>query len=152
MTSTNSVSSNNSKIASASPPVSSDTASNAAAVTETPKEEPKTSVSNEDRQKAAQIYKELKILTEQGQSMESLRNTEDQSKLQQCGDLMRQRQKSSDDLRNSASGLPARVSTYLAPAAIDIKLCVSCSSAALENCKRAEGSLKQAKEQLGLSE
>lgn len=47
---------------------------------------------------AKEILQALKSLEQQGRSMESLRNTDDLSKVRQCGDLMRERQNRAKEL------------------------------------------------------
>jgi len=102
----------------------------------------------ETKNKGEEVFKKLVALEQQGRSMESLRNTNDLEKVKECGNLMRERQKIADDLRTETEELPNPYSIKLSPAAIELKLCVSCASSAIDSCNRAKTSLEEAKKEV----
>lgn len=102
----------------------------------------------ESEKKSKEVFDKLIALEKQGRSMESLRNTEDLTKVKECGNLMRERQKIADDLRTEAEKLPNPYSISLSPAAIELKICVSCASSAIDSCNRAKSSLQEAKREI----
>jgi hypothetical protein len=93
---------------------------------------------------AFEVFDNLKQLEQQGRNMESLRSNQSTEKIKECGNLMRERQPLADDLRSKAESLPQPFSILLTSAAIELKLCVSCASSAIDNCNRAKTSLDQA--------
>lgn len=94
------------------------------------------------------VYQSLQRLENQGRSMESLRSKKTTDAIRECGILMRERQPVADDLRSKAESLPQPFSNLLTPAAIDLKLCVSCASFAIDNCNRAKTSLNEAAKEM----
>ena len=98
--------------------------------------------------KAIEVLKALNNLEQQGRNMEALRSKENSDNLRQCGDLMRARQKVADELRTKAESIIQPYTTYLTPAAIELKLCVSCSSAAIDSCNRARSLLEDAEKRV----
>ena len=102
----------------------------------------------ETKNKGEEVFKKLVALEQQGIGMESLRNTNDLTKVKECGNLMRERQKIADDLRTETEELPNPYSIRLSPAAIELKMCVSCGSSAIDSCNRAKTSLEEAKKEM----
>ena len=102
------------------------------------------------RREARAILKDLRILEQQGRSMEPLRNTDDLSKSGRCGELMRERQKRAKELAARAEALPTKLSYDLRVAATKLVWCVSCLGNALEDCDRARASLAQAEKVIGV--
>lgn len=100
------------------------------------------------KKNAFAVFDLLKELEKQGRDMEFLRSTQTIENISQCGVLMRERQPKADDLRSKAESLPQPFSFLLTPAAIDLKLCVSCVSFAMENCDRAKKSLEEAAKEM----
>jgi hypothetical protein len=94
------------------------------------------------------ILEQLKRLELLGRGMESLRNSQSIENARACGDLMRARQPMADDLRSKAEVLPRPFSVWLAPIAVDLKLCLSCSSSAMNDCNRAKSNLDEAAKEL----
>ena len=90
------------------------------------------------------VLQALKSLEQQGRSMESLRNTDDLSKVRQCGDLMRERQNRAKELLTRAGTLPKSVGFSLSVAARELSMCVTCSKGAIQNCDMARSTLKDA--------
>lgn len=107
----------------------------------------KSEIANAEKSAYA-VFDALKQLEQQGRSMESLRSNKTIEKIRECGDLMRNRQPIADDLRSKAELLPQPFSVWLTPAAIELKLCVSCASFAIDNCNRAKTSLDQATKEM----
>ncbi|MCA1576626.1 MAG: hypothetical protein LC794_04585 [Acidobacteria bacterium] len=101
--------------------------------------------------KAIEVLKALKNLEQQGRNMEALRSKDNLDNLRQCGDLMRERQRIADELRTKAESIIQPYTTYLTPAAIEVKLCVSCSSAAMDKCNRARSLLDEAESRVKVS-
>jgi hypothetical protein len=94
------------------------------------------------------ILEQLKRLELLGRGMESLRNSQSIENARACGDLMRARQPMADDLRSKTEVLPRPFSVWLAPIAVDLKLCLSCSSSAMNDCNRAKSNLDEAAKEL----
>jgi hypothetical protein len=94
------------------------------------------------------ILEELKRLELLGRGMESLRGSKSIESARTCGDLMRARQPMADDLRSKAELLPRPFSVWLAPTAVDLKLCVSCSASAMNDCNRAKSHLDEATKEM----
>jgi hypothetical protein len=94
------------------------------------------------------ILEQLKRLELLGRGMESLRNTQSIENARACGDLMQARQPMADELRSRAEVLPRPFSVWLAPIAVDLKLCLSCSSSAMNDCNRAKSNLDEAATEL----
>lgn len=94
------------------------------------------------------ILEELRRLELLGRGMESLRSSESIESARACGDLMRERQPMADGLRSKAELLPRPFWVWLAPIAIDLKLCVSCSSSAINNCNRVKSHLDEAAKEM----
>lgn len=94
------------------------------------------------------VFDALKRLEQQGRSMESLRSNKTIENIRECGNLMRERQPIADDLRSKAEALPRPFTVWLTPAAIELKLCVSCASSAMNNCNRAKSSLDEAAKEM----
>lgn len=89
---------------------------------------------------AKQILQQVKTLEQQGRAMEPLRKSSDLSQSRKCGELMRQRQPIAVQLEEKANTLPpaSPIRVHLATAALNTKLCVSCSeSVAPTYCKNA---------------
>ena len=97
---------------------------------------------------ASVVFEALKRLEQQGRSMESLRRNQTTEKIRECGNLMRERQPIAGDLRSKAELLPQPFSILLTPAAIELNLCVSCASSAMDNCNQAKSSLDQAAKEM----
>lgn len=93
---------------------------------------------------AKEILQALKNLDQQGRSMESLRSTDDLSKVRQCGDLMRERQNRAKELLARAETLPKSYGFRLSVAARELSMCVTCSRGAIQNCDMARSTLKDA--------
>jgi hypothetical protein len=53
-----------------------------------------------------------------------------------------------DDLRARADSLPRPFSVWLAPIAVDLKLCVSCAASAMNDCNRAKSNLNDAAKEM----
>ena len=96
------------------------------------------------KKNALTVFDALKRLEQQGRTMESLRSNQTTEKIRECGNLMRECQPIADDLRSKAESLPRPFTVWLTPAAIELKLCVSCASSAMDNCNRVKSSLDQA--------
>lgn len=94
------------------------------------------------------ILEELRRLETLGRGMESLRSSESIESARACGDLMRERQPMADGVRSKAELLPRPFWVWLAPIAIDLKLCVSCSSSAINDCNRAKSHLDEAAKEM----
>lgn len=109
--------------------------------------ENKSEIANAEKNAFA-VFDALKRLEQQGRGMESLRSNKTNENIRECGNLMRERQPIADDLRYKAESLPQPFSTWLTPAAIELKLCVSCASFAMDNCNRAKSSLNQAAKEM----
>jgi len=97
------------------------------------------------------ILEALKHLELLGRGMESVRNSQSIESARACGNLMRERQPMADELRSKADLLPRPFSVWLAPIAIDLKLCVSCSSSAMNDCNRAKSSLDEAAKEMHMN-
>ena len=97
-----------------------------------------------------QIFQQVTALEKQGRAMEALRTTKDPSKKKTCDNLMRQRQASTQTLRNQVKELrPSSSQLALDLATIDLNLCVSCSqSLAKPSCDKVRSSLKDAQESI----
>lgn len=93
---------------------------------------------------ARELLQALKELEQQGRSMESLRNTDDLSKVRQCGDLMRERQSKAKELLDRAETLPKSYGLHLSIAARELSMCVTCSGGAIQNCNTAQSTLNNA--------
>jgi hypothetical protein len=100
------------------------------------------------KKNAFAILEQLKQLELLGRGMGSLRNTQSIENARACGDLMRARQPMADELRSKAEVLPRPFSLWLAPIAVDLKLCLSCSSSAMNDCNRAKSNLDEAATEL----
>lgn len=109
--------------------------------------ENKSEIANAEKNALA-VFDALKRLEQQGRSMESLRSNQTTEKIRECGNLMRERQPIADDLRSKAESLPRPFTVWLTPAAIELKLCVSCASSAMDNCNRAKSSLDEAAKEM----
>jgi hypothetical protein len=107
----------------------------------------KSAIANAEKNAFA-VFDALRRLEQQGRSTESLRSNQSIEKIRECGNLMRERQLIADDLRSKAESLPQPYSFLLGTAAIELKLCVSCSSFAIDNCDRAKSSLDQAAKEM----
>lgn len=105
--------------------------------------ENKSEIANVEKNALA-IFDALRRLEQQGRSMESLRINKTIENIRECGNLMRERQPIADDLRSKAESLPQPFTVLLTPTAIELKLCVSCASSAIDNCNRAKSSLDEA--------
>lgn len=101
---------------------------------------------------ALAVFDALKRLEQQGRNMDFLRSNQTIEKIRDCGNLMRERQPIADDLRSKAESLPRPITTWLTPAAVELKLCVSCSSFAMDYCNRAKSSLDQAAKEMRKNE
>jgi hypothetical protein len=93
---------------------------------------------------AREILRALKNLEQQGRSMEALRNTDDLSKVRQCGDLMRERGKKAKELESNAGTLPNSYGFRLRVAASELSMCVTCANDAIRTCDIARSTLKDA--------
>ena len=109
--------------------------------------ENKSEIANAEKNALA-VFDALKRLEQQGRSMESLRNNQTTEKIRECGNLMRERQPIADDLRSKAESLPRPFTVWFTPAAIELKLCVSCASSAMDNCNRVKSSLDEAAKEM----
>ncbi len=90
----------------------------------------------------AEILKQIVDLRDEGRKMEPLRqNTVENAK--KCGETMRKNQAVADNLRSKASALPPLYSTFLGPAAINLKMCVSCLSSASESCNMVDDEINR---------
>ncbi|HUS09880.1 MAG TPA: hypothetical protein VMZ30_05380 [Pyrinomonadaceae bacterium] len=94
------------------------------------------------------ILEDLKRLELLGRGMESLRVSKSIESARTCGDLMRARQPMADELRSKAEALPRPFSVWLTPIGIDLKLCVSCASFAMNDCNRAKSNLDEAAKEM----
>jgi hypothetical protein len=100
---------------------------------------------------ARAILQALRTLEQQGHAMEALRKgyPNDLDKVRQCGEQMRARQPGAKSLRGRAEALPKqRYAIFLASAATEMNLCVSCSMGAMEYCNRAHASIEDAAKEL----
>jgi PBP1b-binding outer membrane lipoprotein LpoB len=88
------------------------------------------------------VTKNISTLLKLGQAMESLRNTNDLSKLRLCGEQMRVNQTKATSLREASEKLPLKY-IHLKVSVIESYSCVSCSKNAINACDRATESLKQ---------
>lgn len=93
---------------------------------------------------AREILRALKNLEQQGRSMEALRNTDDLSKVRQCGDLMRERGKKAKELESNAGTLPNSYGFRLRVAASELSMCVTCSNDAIRMCDITRSTLRDA--------
>lgn len=109
--------------------------------------ENKSEIANAEKN-ALTVFDALKRLEQQGRSMESLRSNKTIENIRECGNLMRERQPIADDLRSKAESLPRPFTVWLTPASIELKLCVSCASSAIDNCNRAKSSLDEAAKEM----
>lgn len=100
------------------------------------------------KRNAFAIFEELRQLELLGRGMESLRSSESIESARACRNLMRERQPMADGLRSKAELLPRPFWVWLAPIAIDLKLCVSCSSSAMNDCNRAKSHLDEAAKEM----
>lgn len=105
-------------------------------------------ISTEMRKTASKLLDDIKRLERQGRSMEPLRRNQTIENLKRCGEMMRERQRIADELRNRAESLPQTLSFHLGVAAIESKLCVSCLSTATEKCDRVRTALVEAKKDI----
>lgn len=95
------------------------------------------------------VLNSLKQLQQLGREMEPLRNeAADATALAICGDLMRERQKALEELKQKAATLPQPFAMLLGAAASELTLCVSCVESASEDCDRATEYLNQAEAEL----
>jgi hypothetical protein len=102
----------------------------------------------DSKKSAMATLKALKELEQQGRSMESLRDRNNLQGLSKCGDLMRKYGAIADDLRTKIESSQSPYSTYLGGAAIELKMCVNCSSSALDSCNRARSYIQDAEKEL----
>lgn len=93
-------------------------------------------------QEASTIFQELQVLLENGQSMETLRHSNDNAVLEQCGNQMRENQAKAEELQSRAETLPQRY-LLLKAATVEILRCVSCSENALEYCNITASSIEE---------
>lgn len=98
---------------------------------------------DETQKRGKEIFKQLSELEKKGREMQSLRNTDDLNKVKDCGNLMRKNREIADDLRNKAEKLPKSLSVKISAVATDLKMCVTCSSSAIESCDRAKSFLNE---------
>ena len=94
---------------------------------------------------STEIFTKLFELEKKGREMESLRNTNDLGKVKNCGNLMRENKKSSEELSKEIEKLPHPFSLRLKAVNTDLKSCVTCSSSAIESCNRAKSFLNEVK-------
>lgn len=95
-------------------------------------------------QKISKISAKISSLYKQGVAMERYRNTEELSSLKTCGELMRRYQSQAKVIREEAEALPIKYHN-LNLAAIELNMCVSCSSSAGEACQRVSEALSKSK-------
>ncbi|MES2463758.1 MAG: hypothetical protein V4671_24580 [Armatimonadota bacterium] len=95
-------------------------------------------------EEARSILKALRLMEEQGRSMEGLRHSEDLGDIAACGDLMRERQPKTDALEARAGALPTELGFHLEIAANEMNIGVSCLRTAKENLDRARVALNDA--------
>lgn len=78
----------------------------------------------------------IKNLEQKGRDMESLRGS-GMTKTIKCTEEMRANRTLAEDLETKSEKLPQLYKTFLAPATVELKMCVVCSSNATDSCDRA---------------
>jgi hypothetical protein len=97
-----------------------------------------------EKREARVILQALRVIEQQGRSMQSLRNADSVESMRKCGDLMRQRMQAARDFIPRAERLRIRGGTFLSVAARDLTNCVTCQKSAIENCDMARKTLREA--------
>lgn len=95
--------------------------------------------------KARVLLAEAEKLEKATKPMSSLRRTRDQTKLRQCGEMMRKLQPQAERLRDKARALPVIPGMHIAIAAGHLVLCSSCLDDAESECVLARKSLMDAR-------
>ncbi|MCB0163952.1 MAG: hypothetical protein KDI79_06995 [Anaerolineae bacterium] len=90
----------------------------------------------------AAIFEELQLLFERGQSMENLRNSDDNAVIEQCTTQMRESQARVEALQSQAVTLPKQFLS-LKVFTGEVWRCVSCSEDASEHCDKAESLMEE---------
>ncbi|MBJ6726815.1 hypothetical protein [Geomesophilobacter sediminis] len=102
------------------------------------------------KHRALQFAKKLSAMEKQGRKMDQFRSSPILEDIATCSRMMHKLQPVADEYQRESDGLPSmEVKVPLGAAAIELKMCVSCSDNAVEHCNRAkeyiaEG-IKQAK-------
>lgn len=101
---------------------------------------------NDSKKDALAVLEALKILESQGRNMEPLRASNNTESMQECGNLMRKYSQTAADLLSKSERFPKSYG-MLGVAALELKMCVTCSSTAMESCNNAKSSIAQAQKQ-----
>lgn len=133
---------------SSSPTVNQNSAANSLAAPLPTEATPSNKTKKEIPKSVSDFIAELELNQKQGREMENLRKRADSQGAGECGELMRKRQKVADSLQIKGESLPQFYKTYLVPAAIDLKMCVSCSSGAIAACDRVKASISDMQNRL----
>ena len=101
-----------------------------------------------EKKEALAILQALRVIEQQGRSMQPLRIANSVESMRKCGDLMRQRMQAARDLIPRAEKLRIRGGTFLSVAARELTNCVTCQKSAIETCDIAHKSIKEAEESI----
>lgn len=97
-----------------------------------------------EKKEAMVILQALRVIEQQGRSMQPLRDADSVESMRKCGDLMRQRMQAARDLIPRAEKLRMRGGTFLSVAARELINCVTCQKRAIETCDIARESIREA--------
>lgn len=97
-----------------------------------------------EKKEAMAILQALRVIEQQGRSMQPLRDADTIESMRKCGDLMRQRMQAARDLIPRAEKLRMRGGTFLNVAARELTNCVTCQKRAIETCDIARESIREA--------
>jgi uncharacterized coiled-coil DUF342 family protein len=103
---------------------------------------------SEQKEKTAAVLKAVKAMEKKGRGMEKLRASGITADMQICGQQMRKLQPETKLLRKETESLPIDILMPLSAAAIELQLCVSCASRAMESCNRAKEHIRDAEKVL----
>ncbi|MCK4739807.1 MAG: hypothetical protein KAT46_07640 [Deltaproteobacteria bacterium] len=96
-----------------------------------------------NQRKRLGLYDSVKLLVEQGRSMQAYRNSDDISLGRKCGEMMHRLQPQAEDIKEKASSLPMRDLSFKS-SLWQLSKCVSCRSNALEACDAVSDELVEA--------
>ncbi len=80
--------------------------------------------------------------------MQSLRDETDSESAKKCRELTEKYQTAARNLGEKSETLPNHYSTYLGLASIRLKTCVSCDTAAPENCQKVDEDILEMNERM----
>lgn len=90
------------------------------------------------KDRTLKFAKKLSALEKQGRKMDHLRFSPVLDDMATCSRMMHKLQPIADEYHQEAEGLPSMgVKVHFGAAAIELKMCVSCSDNAIEHCSRA---------------